>query len=262
MRILVGVKRVVDYAVKVRVNPDGKSGVDLSNVKMSINPFCEIAVEEAVRLKESKHATEVVAVSIGPKQCTDTLRTALAMGADRGIHVLTDLRTDFMQLQPLAVTKMFQKLIEKDDKGGYDLILLGKQGIDSDCGQVGPMLAGYLTWPQVTYAAKITPEEDKGLLVERETDSGTETLRIPKLPAIISCDLRLNEPRYSSLKNIMKAKKKKVETIKAEDLVSDDDLKPHNDVLEIVPPPVRESGVFVENVDELIEKLKNEAKVI
>ena len=227
MRILVGVKRVVDYAVKVRVNPDGKSGVDLSNVKMSINPFCEIAVEEAVRLKESKKATEVVAVSIGPKQCTETLRTALAMGADRGIHVLTDLRTDFMQLQPLAVTKMFQKIIEKD--GAYDLVLLGKQAIDSDCGQVGPLLAGYLAWPQITFAAKITPEDNNGLLVERETDSGTEILRIPKLPAVISCDLRLNEPRYTSLKNIMAAKKKKVETIKAEELVSDSDLQPHNE---------------------------------
>jgi len=259
MRILVGVKRVVDYAVKVRVNPDGKSGVDLSNVKMSINPFCEIAVEEAVRLKESKKATEVVAVSIGPKQCTETLRTALAMGADKGIHVLTDLRTDFMQLQPLAVTKMFQKIIEKD--GGYDLVLLGKQAIDSDCGQVGPMLAGYLAWPQITFAAKITPEEN-GLLVERETDSGTETLRIPKLPAVISCDLRLNEPRYTSLKNIMAAKKKKVETIKAEDLVSDSDLQPHNEVLEVISPPARKSGIMVENVDELIDKLKNEAKVI
>ena len=184
-------------------------------------------MEEAIRLKESKHASEVVAVSIGPKQCTETLRTALAMGADRGIHVLTDLKTDYMQLQPLAVTKMFQKLVEQD--GNYDLVLLGKQSIDSDCGQVGPMLAGYLSWPQITFAAKITPEDNSSLLVERETDSGTETLRIPKLPAVISCDLRLNVPRYAKLKDIMKAKKKKVETIKAEELVSDAELLPHSE---------------------------------
>jgi len=256
MRVLVGVKRVVDYAVKVRVNPDGKSGVDLSNVKMSINPFCEIAVEEAVRLKESKHASEVVAVTIGPKQSTDTLRTALSMGCDRGVHIMTDMRTDYMQLQPLAVAGLLQKVVEKEEA---DLVLVGKQGIDSDCGQVGPMLAGMLGWPQATFAAKIQPE-GSGMLVERETDSGTETIKINSLPAVISCDLRLNQPRYTSLKNIMAAKKKKVETLKADEFGVD--LEPHCDVLEVFQPPPRKEGVIVEDVDELLDKLRNEAKVI
>uniref|UniRef100_A0A7S2HH98 Electron transfer flavoprotein subunit beta n=1 Tax=Helicotheca tamesis TaxID=374047 RepID=A0A7S2HH98_9STRA len=258
MRVLVGVKRVVDYAVKVRVNPDGKSGVDLANVKMSMNPFCEIAVEEAVRLKESKAAKEVVAVSVGPKQCTETLRTALAMGCDRAVHVQTALRTDYMELQPLSVARILEKVVEKEEP---DLVVLGKQSIDSDCGQTGPMLAGFLGWPQVTFAAKLdVVDGGSSLEVERETDAGTETIRIPALPAVITCDLRLNEPRYATLPNIMKAKKKKVDTMNAEDFGVD--LTPRNEVLEVYEPPARKEGVIVEDVDQLVDKLKNEAGVI
>mmetsp|Transcript_12914 Transcript_12914/g.37487 ORF Transcript_12914/g.37487 Transcript_12914/m.37487 type:complete len:255 (-) Transcript_12914:161-925(-) len=253
MKILVGVKRVVDYAVKVRVQ---KSTIDLNSVKMSLNPFCEIAVEEAVRFKEAKHAEEVVAVSIGPKQCTETLRTALAMGCDRGIHILTDQRTDYMQLQPYAIAQLFQKVVEKEQS---DLVLLGKQGIDSDCGQTGPMLAGFLGWPQVTFAANIA-RTDGGIEVERETDEGTETIQIPELPAVVTCDLRLNEPRYATLPNIMKAKKKPVETMNIEDF--EVDLEPHNEVLEVMEPPPRKEGIMVRDVDELLDKLRNEANVI
>ena len=253
MRILVGVKRVVDYAVKVRVQ---NNTVDLSNVKMSLNPFCEIAVEEAVRLKEAKAAEEVVAVSVGPKQCTETLRTALAMGCDRAVHIQTDKRTDYMDLQPFAVAHLFQKVVEQEKA---DLVLLGKQGIDSDCGQTGPMLAGLLGWPQVTFAANLDVKEG-GAMVERETDSGTETIHIKTLPAVVTCDLRLNEPRYATLPNIMKAKKKKVDTLKAEDLGVD--LEPHNEVLDIFEPPPRKEGIVVESVDDLVDKLKNEAKVL
>lgn len=257
MKILVGVKRVVDYAVKVRV---GSHGVELKNVKMSLNPFCEIAVEEAVRLKENKAAgvSEIVALSIGPKQCQETLRTALAMGCDRGIHVQTDLRGDYMELQSDAVAKLFQKIIEEKEKDA-DLVLVGKQSIDSDCGHVGPMLAGYMSWPQATFAAKIDVEGN-GLLVERETDQGTETIRIPNLPAVISCDLRLNEPRYATLPNIMKAKKKKIDTFQAEDFGID--LEPKNKVLEVFEPPARKEGIFVDDVNQLIDKLRNEAGVI
>lgn len=253
MKILVGVKRVVDYAVKVRVQG---GTVDLSNVKMSINPFCEIAVEEAVRLKEAKVANEVVAISIGPKQCSETLRTALAMGCDRAIHIQTDLRTDYMQLQPLAVAQLFQKVVEKE---GTDLVLLGKQGIDSDCGQTGPMLAGLLNWPQVTFAANIEAANGS-LTVERETDSGTETIKILSLPAVVTCDLRLNEPRYATLPNIMKAKKKQVDTMLADDMGVD--LAPRNIVLGVVEPPARKQGITVTDVDSLIDKLRNEAGVI
>mmetsp|Transcript_29177 Transcript_29177/g.70340 ORF Transcript_29177/g.70340 Transcript_29177/m.70340 type:complete len:256 (-) Transcript_29177:374-1141(-) len=254
MKVLVGVKRVVDYAVKVQVQ---KGQVNLSNVKMSLNPFCEIAVEEAVRLKESKSASEVVAVSIGPKQCTETLRTALAMGADRAIHVTTDMRTDYMELQPYAIAKLFQKVVEQEQS---DLVLLGKQGIDSDCGQTGPMLAGYLGWPQVTFAADLNVDGDgSSMTVERETDSGTETIKT-SLPAVVTCDLRLNEPRYATLPNIMKAKKKKVDTIKAEDLGVD--LTPRNEVVEVFEPPPRKEGIMVEDVDALLDKLKNEAGVV
>jgi len=223
MKILVGVKRVVDYAVKVRV---GANGVDLKNVKMSLNPFCEIAVEEAVKLKENKAAnvSEVVAISIGPKQCQETLRTAMAMGADRGIHVMTDLRGDYMELQSDAVAKIFQNVVQEKEKD-VDLVLVGKQAIDSDCGQVGPMLAGYLGWPQATFAAKVELEGD-GLKVERETDQGTETIQLNSLPAVVSCDLRLNTPRYATLPNIMKAKKKKVDTYKADELGVDLEVSP------------------------------------
>mmetsp|Transcript_17840 Transcript_17840/g.26415 ORF Transcript_17840/g.26415 Transcript_17840/m.26415 type:complete len:258 (-) Transcript_17840:142-915(-) len=253
-KVLVGVKRVVDYAVKVRVS---NGAVALDNVKQSMNPFCEIAVEEGVRLKEKKVASEVVAVSIGPKQCQETLRTALAMGCDRAIHVMTDKRTDYMQLQPYAIAQLFQKVVETEQT---DLVLLGKQGIDSDCGQTGPMLAGMLGWPQVTFAAKVDATTDDGLLVERETDSGTEQVQIMKLPAVITCDLRLNEPRYATLPNIMKAKKKKVDTLQAEEMGVD--LEPRNQVLDVFEPPPRKEGILVESVDELVDKLRNEASVI
>jgi electron transfer flavoprotein beta subunit len=236
-------------------------------------------------LKDAKKASEVVALSIGPKQCSETLRTALAMGCDRGIHIQTDLRTDYMDLQPYAIANLFQKIIEKEKS---DLVLLGKQGIDSDCGPMGPFLAGLNGWPQVTFAAKIEVN-DAGLLVERETDSGTETLLVKSFPAVITCDLvsifvrarnrrlpkcllttgicyrnktiqRLNEPRYATLPNIMKAKKKTVETISAEGLGVD--LTPRNKVLEVMEPPPRKAGVMVSDVDELIDKLRNEAKVL
>lgn len=257
MKVLVGVKRVVDYAVKVRV---GDNGVNLKNVKMSLNPFCEIAVEEAVKLKENKTAkvSEVIAMSIGPKQCQETLRTALAMGCDRGIHITTDKRTDYMELQSDAVAKLFQKVIEEKEEG-VDLVVVGKQAIDSDCGQVGPMLAGYMEWPQATFAAKVELDGD-GLLVERETDSGTETIKVNQLPAVLTCDLRLNTPRYATLPNIMKAKKKKIAAYKAEDFGVD--LEPKNKVLEVFEPPARKEGILVDDVDSLIDKLKNEASVI
>jgi electron transfer flavoprotein beta subunit len=212
-------------------------------------------VEEGVRLKEAKKATEVVAVSIGPKQCTETLRTALAMGCDRGIHIQTDMRTDYMELQPFAVAQLLKKIVEKESS---NLVLLGKQGIDSDCGQTGPLLAGMMSWPQVTFAAKVSVN-DAGLLVERETDTGTETLQTT-LPAVVTCDLRLNEPRYATLPNIMKAKKKTVDTIQASDLL--DDLQPHNTILQVMEPPPRKEGILVANVDELLDKLRNEAKII
>lgn len=209
-----------------------------------------------MRLKEAKKATEVVAVSIGPKQCTETLRTALAMGCDRGIHITTDMRTDYMDLQPFAVAKIFQKVVEKESS---DLVLLGKQGIDSDCGQTGPFLAGLLGAPQVTFAAEVEVNDD-GLLVERETDTGTEKIQIKSLPAVVTCDLRLNEPRYATLPNIMKAKKKKIDTMAADEMGVD--LAPRNVVLDVIEPETRQAGAIVESVDELIDKLRNEAKVI
>lgn len=251
-----GVKRVVDYLAKVRVNPDKVSGVELANVKMSMNPFCEIAVEEAARLREAKVASEVVAVTIGPKQCVETLRTALAMGADRGVHILTDLRTDYMQLQPMSVAKILHQTAMKEEA---DLILVGKQGIDSDCGHVAPMLAGLMDCPQVTFAADLEVVGE-GLQIERETDHGTETLKIKKLPAVISCDLRLNKPRYVNIKGIMKAKKKKIETVPAEDMGID--LQPSHEVLEVYEPAARKEGIIVADVTELLDKLKNEANVI
>lgn len=257
MKILVGVKRVVDYAVKVRV---GANGVDTSKVKMSLNPFCEIAVEEAVRLKENKDANvkEVVAVSIGPKQAQETLRTALSMGVDRGIHILTDRRMDYMDLQSDAIAKLFQKVVQEKEPD-TDLVLVGKQAIDSDCGQTGPMLAGYMNWPLVTFAANVDLK-DNGLLVERETDEGTEEISVESLPAVVTCDLRLNQPRYPPLKNIMKAKKKKIDTFNADEMGVD--LEPKNKVLEVYEPPPRKEGIVVEDVDTLLEKLRNEAGVI
>ena len=249
MKILVPVKRVIDYNVKVRVKADG-SGVDLANVKMSMNPFDEIAVEEALRLREAGTATEIVAISMGVQQCQETIRTALAMGADRGIHVLTDV-----ELQPLAVAKMLKALVEKE---GPELVIMGKQAIDDDANQTGQMLAALLGWPQGTFASKLVPA-DGGLNVTREVDGGLETVWL-KLPAIITVDLRLNEPRYASLPNIMKAKKKPIEQVSPADLGVDP--APRLTTLKVAEPPKRQSGVTVESVAELVDKLKNEAKVI
>ena len=253
MRVLVGVKRVVDYAVKVRISAD-KAGAELNNIKMSMNPFCEIAVEEAVRLKENKIADEVVAVSIGPKQAQETIRTALAMGADRGIHIATDMRTD-QELQPLAVAKLLAEVAKAESP---DLVLLGKQSIDSDAAQTGPMVAELLGWSQAAFASEVAV--DGGAMnVTRETDTGMETLSMP-LPAVVTADLRLNEPRYATLPNIMKAKKKKIDTQEAADMGVD--LAPRVEVLEVNDPPVRAAGIKVESVDELVDKLKNEAGVL
>jgi electron transfer flavoprotein beta subunit len=253
-KILVGVKRVVDYAVKVRVAGD-KKGVELNNIKMSMNPFCEIAVEEAIRLKENKVAGEIIAVTIGPKQATETLRTALAMGVDKGIHIETSARTD-QEIQPLAVSKILANIAERD---GVDIVMLGKQSIDGDNCQTGPMAAAFLGWPQCTFAAGLEVSESGEISAERETDSGTEKISI-KTPSVITADLRLNEPRYATLPNIMKAKKKPIETIAAEDLGID--LTPRNVVTAVEEPPVRKAGITVPDVDTLIDKLKNEAGVI
>mmetsp|Transcript_16835 Transcript_16835/g.23573 ORF Transcript_16835/g.23573 Transcript_16835/m.23573 type:complete len:253 (+) Transcript_16835:148-906(+) len=252
MRILVGVKRVVDYAVKVRVRAD-KTAVELKNTKMSMNPFCEIAVEEAVRLKEKKVASEIVAVSIGPKEAQETLRTALAMGADKAIHVTTDMRPD-QELQPLAAAKVLKEMTQKEEA---DLVILGKQSIDSDAGQVGQMVAGLLDWPQATYASEIIVE-DKKLTVTREVDGGLSTIETT-LPAVVTCDLRLNEPRYATLPNIMKARKKPLESIKLEDLGID--TTPRLKVLSVEEPPPREAGVRVGSVEELVAMLK-EKKIL
>lgn len=254
MKVLVPVKRVIDYAVKIRIKPD-KTGVEMNNVKMSMNPFCEIAVEEAIRLKEKKVATEIIAVSIGPKQAQETIRTALAMGADRGIHIETSLRTD-TELQSLAVAKLLAKIVARETP---DLVILGKQSIDSDAAQTGPMLAGLLNWPQATFASELEVGDNAQLTITRETDTGMETL-VMAAPAIITADLRMNEPRYATLPNIMKAKKKPMDLLKAEDM--DVDLKPRIEVLEVKDPPVRQAGIKVADVTELVDKLKNEAGVI
>jgi len=256
MKIMVPVKRVVDYAVKVRVNPDRISGVDISNVKMSLNPFCEIAVEEAIRLKENKktNISEVLAVSIGPKQCLETLRTALAMGCDRGIHINTDnRRTDFVGIQSDVVAKILSKVVDIEFP---DLILLGKQSIDSDSGATGPYLSGLLEWPLITSAACIRfMENRKELVVEKETDKGTEHIKLFSLPAVITCDLRLNEPRYTTLPNIMKAKKKKVDVLNVDDM--DIDLKIKNKVTESYAPKMRKQGKIVGDVNELVSLIRN-----
>ena len=249
MKVLVPVKRVVDYNVKVRVKSDG-SGVDIANVKMSMNPFDEIAVEEATRLKEKGAATEVIAVSCGVTQCQETLRTAMAIGADRGILVDTA-----EELQPLAVAKLLKALVDKEQPG---LVILGKQAIDDDCNQTGQMLAALLGWPQATFASKVTVEGGK-VTVSREVDGGIETLSLT-LPAIVTADLRLNEPRYVTLPNIMKAKKKQLDTFKPEDLGVD--VKPRIKTLKVSEPPKRGAGVKVADVAALVDKLKNEAKVI
>src|SRR5256885_147382 len=249
MKILVPVKRVVDYNVKVRVQSDG-SGVDIANVKMSMNPFDEIAVEEAVRLKEKGAATEIVAVSCGVSQCQETLRTAMAIGADRGILVETN-----EELQPLAVAKLLKALIDNEQPG---LVILGKQAIDDDCNQTGQMLAALADLPQATFASKVEIAGDKAA-VTREVDGGLETLSLT-LPAVITADLRLNEPRYVTLPNIMKAKKKPLDTVKPEELGVD--VAPRLKTLKVAEPAKRGAGVKVPDVATLVSKLKNEAKVI
>jgi electron transfer flavoprotein beta subunit len=249
MKILVAVKRVVDYNVKIRVKSDN-SGVDLANVKMSMNPFDEIAVEEAVRLKESGVATEIVVVSAGPTQCQETLRTALAIGADRAILVETDA-----ELQPLAVAKILKALAEKEQA---QIVILGKQAIDDDSNQTGQMLASLMDIPQATFASKVVVADGKAS-VTREVDGGLETIAIT-LPAVITTDLRLNEPRYVTLPNIMKAKKKTLEIVKPEDLGVD--IAPRLKTLKVEEPPKRSAGVMVADVAALVDKLKNEAKVI
>ncbi|WP_432239446.1 electron transfer flavoprotein subunit beta/FixA family protein [Herbaspirillum robiniae] len=251
MKVLVPVKRVVDYNVKVRVKSDG-SGVDIANVKMSMNPFDEIAVEEAVRLKEGGKVTEVIAVSAGVTQCQETLRTAMAIGADRGI--LAEVGAD-VELQPLAVAKILKALAEKEQP---QLIILGKQAIDDDCNQTGQMLAALLGWPQATFASKVVLEDGK-VTVTREVDGGLETLALT-LPAIVTTDLRLNEPRYVTLPNIMKAKKKQLDTVKPDELGVD--VAPRVKTLKVAEPPKRSAGVKVPDVTTLVAKLKNEAKVI
>ena len=249
MKVMVPVKRVVDYNVKVRVKSDG-SGVDIANVKMSMNPFDEIAVEEATRLKEKGAASEVIAVSCGVTQCQETLRTAMAIGADRGILVETA-----EELQPLAVAKLLKALVDKEQPG---LVILGKQAIDDDCNQTGQMLAALLGWPQATFASKVEVADGQAT-VSREVDGGIETLALT-LPAIVTTDLRLNEPRYVTLPNIMKAKKKQLDTFKPEDLGVD--AKPRIKTLKVSEPPKRGAGVKVADVAALVDKLKNEAKVI
>jgi len=249
MKALVAVKRVVDYNVKVRVKSDG-SGVDIANVKMSMNPFDEIAVEEAVRLKEKGVVTEIIAVSCGVTQCQETLRTAMAIGADRAILVETAA-----DLQPLAVAKLLKALVDKEQPG---LVIVGKQAIDDDCNQTGQMLAALGDWPQATFASKVEVADGK-LTVSREVDGGSESLSLT-LPAIITTDLRLNEPRYVTLPNIMKAKKKPLEVVKPEDLGVD--VNPRIKTLKVSEPPVRSAGIKVPDVATLVDKLKNVAKVI
>ncbi len=249
MKALVAVKRVVDYNVKVRVKSD-QTGVDIANVKMSMNPFDEIAVEEAVRLKEKGILSEVIVVSCGVTQCQETLRTAMAIGADRGILVETT-----EELQPLAVAKLLKALADKEQPG---LVILGKQAIDDDCNQTGQMLAALADWPQATFASKVEMA-DGHALITREVDGGLETLKL-SLPAVVTTDLRLNEPRYVTLPNIMKAKKKQLDIFKPEDLGVD--IQPRIKTLKVSEPPKRSAGIKVADVAALVDKLKNEAKVI
>ena len=249
MKILVAVKRVIDYNVQIRVKDDG-SGVNVDNVKMSTNPPDDNALEEAVRLKESGKAKEVVAITVGEEKAQETVRKALAVGADRAIHVKTE-----SYIEPLGIAKILKKIVEKEKP---DLIFMGKQAIDDDCNQTGQMLAAMLNWPQGTFASKIELKE-KFIQVTREVDEGLETIEI-NLPAIVTCDLRLNEPRYASLPNIMKAKKKPVEQLIAKDL--DVDISNRIQQLKVEEPPKRKGGVKVASVAELVSKLKNEAKVI
>ncbi len=249
MKALVAVKRVVDYNVKVRVKAD-HTGVETANVKMSMNPFDEIAVEEALRLREKGLVEEVIVVSAGVQQCQETIRTALAMGADRGVLVQTDV-----ELQPLAVAKLLKAVIDKE---GPEIVIIGKQAIDDDCNQTGQMLAALLGWPQATFASKLVLE-DGGALVTREVDGGLETVAL-KLPAVVTTDLRLNEPRYASLPNIMKAKKKPIQPMTPEELGVD--VTPRLVTLKVEEPAKRQGGIKVGSVGELVDKLKNEARVI
>ena len=249
MKLLVPVKRVVDFNVKVRVKSDG-TGVETAGVKMSMNPFDEIAVEEAVRLKEKGLASEIIAVSMGVAACQETIRTALAMGADRGILVETDV-----ELQPLAVAKMLKALVDREQPR---MVIMGKQAIDDDMNATGQMLAALLGWPQGTFASKVVIEGDTAT-VTREIDGGLETVAL-MLPAVITADLRLNEPRYASLPNIMKARKKPIETIKPADLGIDP--APRLTLVSVAEPPKRQAGIKVKSVQELVDKLRNEAKVI
>ena len=249
MKVLVAVKRVVDYNVKVRVKSDG-SGVDIANVKMSMNPFDEIGVEEAIRLRETGVASEIVAVSLGTAQCQETLRTALAMGADRAILVETDV-----ELQPLAVAKLLRAVVEREQPG---LAILGKQAIDDDANQTGQMLAALLGWPQATFASKLTVSGDRAEVV-REVDGGLETLALP-LPAVMTTDLRLNEPRYVTLPNIMKAKKKPLDVLRADALGVD--IAPRLSTLRVEEPAKRQAGAKVADIKELVARLRTEAKVI
>ncbi|KAL9240330.1 hypothetical protein vseg_014565 [Gypsophila vaccaria] len=252
MKIMVTLKRVIDYAVKIRVKPD-KSGVETKNVKMSMNPFCEIGLEEAIRMRESGLASEVVAVSIGPSQCADTLRTGLAMGADRAIHV----ESGSDRLFPLNVAKLIRALVLVENPS---LLILGKQAIDDDCNQTGQMVAGLLNWPQGTFASKVVLDKEKQTVtVDREVDGGIETLCLD-LPAVITTDLRLNQPRYATLPNIMKAKSKPIKKVTPEEL--NVELRPDFEVVQVSEPPKRKAGVILSSVDELIDKLKNEARVI
>ena len=249
MKILVAVKRVIDYNVQIRVKEDG-SGVVTDNVKMSTNPPDDNAIEEAVKIKEAGKATEIVAITVGEEKAQETVRKALAVGADKGIHVKTE-----EALEPLAVSKIIQKIVEKEKP---DLVFMGKQAIDDDCNQTGQMLSALLNWPQATFASNIEIK-DNFLEVTREIDEGLETIQV-NIPAIVTCDLRLNEPRYASLPNIMKAKKKPIEEINVSDLGID--ITPRIEQLKVEEPPKRKAGIKVANVAELVQKLKNEAKVI
>jgi electron transfer flavoprotein beta subunit len=249
MKVLVPVKRVVDYNVKVRVKPDN-SGVDLNNVKMSVNPFCEIAIEEAVQLKEAGIATEVVAVAVGATSCQEQLRTCLALGADRAVLIETDL-----EVQPLGIAKALKAL---QDKESADIVIFGKQSIDGDNAQTGQMFAALAGMPQGTFASKLTVADGKAQVI-REIDGGSQTVSI-NLPCVVTTDLRLNEPRYASLPNIMKAKKKPMDTLTPEELGVD--ITPTVEILSVEPPSGRQAGIKVDSVEELVDKLRNEAKVI
>ncbi len=249
MKVLVPVKRVIDYNVQVRVKSD-QSGVELANVKMAMNPFCEIAVEQAIRMKEAGQAEEIVVVSIGPQKAQETLRTGLAMGADRGIHIESEA-----DLEPLAVAKLLQKVVEKEGPG---IVIMGKQAIDGDNNQTGQMLSGLLGWSQGTFISDLQVNGDTAKVV-REVDGGLETVEL-KMPTVVTVDLRLNEPRFASLPNIMKAKKKPIDALAIEELGVD--VSPRLAVVKVTEPEKRKSGEIVANVAELVDKLKNEAKVI